>query len=458
MIHARVDSRWTAKLGWGLKMGKGAATVKLTKRLVDSADLTRGRHYIWDSDVRGFGLQVEASGTKTYFVRYRIKGHGRDGARKFLKIGRHGELTPDQARERAKELLGRVAAGNDPAAEIVVERQTAQAAARPILFQDVSDIFIREHVQAKRKANTSISYEGFLRKHAQPVLGQRPIADISRPELIKLHLAMRDSPHAANRLIAIISSLFTFAAKRGIVAEGFNPAKGVEKYREEGRERYLSNDELQRLGTALADAETVGIPWDLDDTKPNAKHTPKVYKGQRELLDPNAVAAVRLLLLTGARLREILHLKWEHVDLDRGLLLLPDSKSGKKTIVLNGAAFAVIKQLLPPELQRSSKLRAAFVIEGEVEGRPRADLKRPWAAIRRHANLDGVRLHDLRHTFASIGAGASLGLPIVGKLLGHSQPQTTARYAHLDADPLRRAANVIGEQLTAALGQQPLLN
>ena len=156
----------------------------------------------------------------------------------------------------------------------------------------------------------------------------------------------------------------------------------------------------------------------------------------------HAAAALRLLILTGARLREILHLRWEHVDVERGLLLLPDSKTGRKTIVLNRPALEILK---------AHPRTGLFVIVGDKPDQPRTDLKKPWAAVSRRAGIEGVRLHDLRHTFASIGAGASLGLPIVGKLLGRSQPQTTARYAHLDADPLLRAANLIGERIESAM-------
>ena len=230
--------------------------------------------------------------------------------------------------------------------------------------------------------------------------------------------------------------------------ENYNPTRGIEKYPEEGRERYLTQDELQRLGAALIEAETIGVPWVIDEANPKSKHVPKLWKGQREVLDFYAVAAIRLLLFTGARLREILHLRWQDVDLERGLLFLRDSKTGKKTIVLNAAALDIIAAL-----QDGAKSLKPLhcVIRGEDAETPRADLKRPWKAISRRAELEGVRLHDLRHTFASIGAGASLGLPVVGKLLGHSLPQTTVRYAHLDADPLRRAANVIGDQISAAM-------
>jgi integrase len=160
------------------------------------------------------------------------------------------------------------------------------------------------------------------------------------------------------------------------------------------------------------------------------------------LLSRDAAAALRLLIFTGARLREILHLRWEHVDLGRGLLLLPDSKTGRKTIVLNRPAL---------EILQTHPRNGSLVIVGTHPDRPRTDLKKPWSAVCRGAGREGVRLHDLRHTFASIGAGASLGLPIVGKLLGHSQAQTTARYAHLDADPLLRAANLIGEQIERSM-------
>jgi hypothetical protein len=184
----------------------------------------------------------------------------------------------------------------------------------------------------------------------------------------------------------------------------------------------------------------------VDETKPKANHAPK-EENRRTVIGPHAAAAMRLLILTGARLREILHLRWEHVDFERGLLLLPDSKTGKKAIVLNAPALDVLANV--PRL-------GAYVIAGQSAGTeeesPRHDLKRPWQAVAKRAGLDGVRIHDLRHTHASIGAGAGLGLPIIGKLLGHAQASTTARYAHLDADPLRRASDRIGSHIAAAMG------
>ncbi len=198
-----------------------------------------------------------------------------------------------------------------------------------------------------------------------------------------------------------------------------------------------------RLGAALSEGETEGLSWDVDETNPKAKHLAKP-ENRRVKLDPFAVAAIRLLILTGARLREILHAQWSQVDLERGVIFLADSKTGRKPIYLSAAAQAVLASL--PRIQGNP-----HIIAGAKEGAPRADLKKPWAAVCRAAGLEGVRLHDLRHSFASFGAGASLGLPIIGKLLGHTQAATTARYAHLDADPLRRAADTIGATIAAAL-------
>ena len=242
-------------------------------------------------------------------------------------------------------------------------------------------------------------------------------------------------------MLAITASMFGFAEKRGLVPKGTNPVDGIERYRETSRERYLSTAELSRLGETLRLAETSGLPWRSDPNKPASKHLP-APENRTTLLSPETTLAFRLLLFTGARLREILHLEWRFVDLERGLIFLPDSKTGRKTLVLSTPVL---------EMLRKAQRSGPFVIPGMGADRPRSDLKKPWLAIQRHAGLEGVRLHDLRHTFASVGAGASLGLPVVGKLLGHSQPATTARYAHLDADPLRRATNLIGDALSAAM-------
>jgi integrase len=300
---------------------------------------------------------------------------------------------------------------------------------------------MRVHIIQKRKPRTAKEFQRVLDKHILPALGSRRLADIRRPDVARLHASLAATPILANKILEIISAIWNFAAKHEEVAATHNPAQGVEKNRGKAHERFLSDEEFARLGEALGIAETVGLPISIDETKPTAKHA---NKGRRTLADPFAVAAIRLLLLTGARLREILDAQWGYVDVERGILFLPDSKTGAKPIYLNDPALAILDTL--PRLANN-----AHIIPGQKDGSPRADLKKPWAAICRAANIEGVRLHDLRHSFASVGAGASLGLPIVGKLLGHSQAATTARYSHLAADPMLRAANLIGDYIMAAM-------
>jgi integrase len=274
----------------------------------------------------------------------------------------------------------------------------------------------------------------------KPAVGTTKADKLTRHQVGRLHSSLANTPFQANRVLAVIGSMYAFAARASIVSEGTNPARGIDKFKETRRERFLTSEELERLGSAIREAESSGIAWAVDETKSNAKHVPKVNRFTQ--IAPSAAAALRLLLFTGCRLREILHLRWDYVDVERGCLFLPDSKTGRKTIILNAPALAVLNGL-----ERISP----HVIPGDDPKHPRHDLKRPWDAVTRRAGLTGVRLHDLRHTYASFGAGGGLGLPIIGRLLGHAQATTTARYAHLDNDPLRRASEAIAGQLSAAL-------
>ena len=405
--------------------------------MVDSLKVAAAEYVAWDGDIPGFGVRVRTSGSKSYIVQYRA-GVGRKAPTRKLTLGTVGKLTPDEARNLARRAVGSIAHGLDPAGARAEDR-------RGLTVGELAAVFLTDHVQAKRRRGTAAHYWDILERIVIPALGTTKASRVKRPDLAKLHLKWKRTPYQANRIAAVVGSMYSFAVKRGLVPDGLNPARGIEKYPENGRERFLSTDELVRLGAAIRKAETTGIAWSVDETKPNSKHVPK--RKRRTVIGPHAAAAIRLLLFTGCRLREILHLKWDHVDLDRGMLLLPDSKTGKKAIVLNAPALDVLANL--PRV-------GTYVIAGETAGtneeKPRADLNRPWRAIRKRAGLNGLRIHDLRHTHASVGAGLGLGLPIIGKLLGHTQPSTTARYAHLDADPLRRASEHIGIRLAAAMG------
>jgi len=406
---------------------------RITKRVIDGLEPQASEFAVWDSKLPGFGVRVRPTGAMSYVVVYRA-GSGRGAPVRRYTIASVRKATPEAARRRAKALLGAVAHGHDPAAEKATERGT-------LTVSELADRFMSEHVEQKRKPGTAVFYRHLLDKVIKPELGATKADKVTRTQVARLHGWLKKTPFQANRVLAVIGSMYAFAGRTGIVPESVNPARRIEQFKEHRRERFLTGGELERLGSAIREAEAKGIPWDVDKRKPKAKHLPKA-KNRFTKIGPFAAAAIRLLLFTGCRLREILHLKWEHVDLERGLLFLADSKTGRKTVILNAPALAVLTRL--------DRL-GSYVVPGDDPEKPRADLKRPWEAVARRAGLDGVRLHDLRHTYASFGAGGGLGLPIIGKLLGHTQASTTQRYAHLEADPLRRASEAIGGRIAAAL-------
>lgn len=383
---------------------------RLTKRAVDALQPRDKPYVAYDADLTGFGLRIMPSGVKSWIAEYRPDGGGRGVAKKRVTLGKVGALTPEQARRAASELLARVRLGADPAAE-KADRRDAPTVGGLI------DAFIVEHVEGKLKPASAISAKAGLER-LRAAHGSLKAEALARAQLALLHSSMRATPYLANRHLAAWRKMYGWAETRGLVPEGHNPAKKIEPFREQARERYLSTDELARLGDALRLCEQEGV-------------------------DPGAVAAIRLLILTGARLQEILQAEWSQID-ERGVLWLADSKTGRKPVYLSAAAQAVLAGL--PRIYGNP-----YVIAGARAGQPRADLNKPWARVKRIAGLDGVRLHDLRHSFASVGAGASLGLPIIGRLLGHTQAATTQRYAHVGADPLRRAADTIGATIAAAM-------
>jgi integrase len=416
-------------------LGLAVASGQITKRLLDGLPPADGEYFVWDGSLAGFGVRVQATGARSYVVKYRA-GSGRGAPTRRLTIGKVGTLTPDEARTLAKKMLGSVAHGADPAAQRAAEKRAST-------LTEVAKQFLTEHVEAKRSASSAKSYRDLLERLAIPDLGKRKAEKITTAEIQRLHSKHGGSPYQANRLLRVLSSLFTFAGKAHVVPVGFNPCRGIEYFPEEGRERYLTTSELARIGEAIREAETIGLPYAVDTSKPKAKHAPK-EGNRRTVIGPHAAAAMRLLIFTGARLREILHLKWEYIDFERGLLLLPSSKTGKKTVVLNAPSLAILTSL-----PRVGGYVIAGTSAGSKDEKPRSDLKKPWRAVSKRARLEGVRIHDLRHTHASVGAGG----PIIGKLLGHTQSATTQRYAHLDNDPLKRASEHIGSRLAAAMGE-----
>jgi integrase len=408
--------------------------IKISKRTVDALEPGQAPYVAYDTELTGFGVRVMPSGSKSWIIEYRPGTGGRGVRSVRLSLGPTTLLAPDEARRLARDRLADARRGEDPGEKRSRERDTSTVAA-------AADAYLKD-VAATRSGGTANLYRHYLSSLVLPEIGSCKITSLTRRDVLTLHRAIgEDRKPTANRVLAVLSGLFTFAAKHGLVPDGFNPAKGIDKFREEGRERFLTSGELQRLGTALRQAETVGLPWTVDEEKVTAKHAPK-FDHRREKYPLHVTGAIRLLLFTGCRLREILHLRWQDVDFERGLLFLPKSKTGKKTVILNAPALAVLSAL--PRV-------GTYVIAGTDPEKPRHDLKKPWGAITKAAGLPGVRIHDLRHSFASVGAGGGMGLPIIGKLLGHSQALTTAKYAHLDADPVRRASERIGNTIATAL-------
>ena len=412
--------------------------IKLTRRAIDAVVVTGTRFTVFDTEVRGFGLRVHPSGKKSWIYEYRPGEGGRRQAKRRITFGGVDDFPPERARSIAEGFRARCKLGQDPQAEKAQERQVPTV-------KEIAELFLEHHVKAKRGERTWDNYDDILRRLVLPKLGGRKAKDVMRSDVTRLHLDWKHTKSQANRMLAVVGSMYAYAGRQGLVPEGFNPARGIEKYREESRERYFSVAELERIGAALRLAETVGVDWIIDPAG-QTKHVPKLE--QKTKVSPEAAAALRLLLFTGCRLREILHLTWEEVDFERGLLLLKKSKTGKKTVVLNAPALAVLSGI--------GRI-GTYVIAGSSAGlaneRPRSDLKRPWTLICREAELSGVRQHDLRHNFAAFGAGGGMGLPIIGKLLGHTQPATTQRYAHLHADPLRAASNTIAASIAVAMGE-----
>ena len=420
--------------------------VRITKRVVDAALPRETRYTIFDNAIPGFGLRVFPSGAKSWIFEYRPGAGGQGVDKKRLTIGKASELTADQARKAANQLRAGVIRGEDP-----MGVKAAQRAAPTVA--DLADAFLTDHVTDKRENSTYVHYKDLLDRIILPAVGKVKAKDLDHAEVAKLHRAWRGTPFQANRVLAVISSMYSYGARQSVkmVPKGTNPAADIEKYDEPARNRPLKPDELMRLGEALRLAETTGIPWEVRPEKRASKHLAATDK-RVTIHSEHVIAAIRLLMFTGARLREILNLEWGQVDLEAGMLLLDHHKTKRRT----GKVKPIV--LNPPAIEVLSKLTrlGKFVIAGESAGtpeeKPRPDIKKPWASISKHAGLEGLRINDLRHNFASLGVGGGMGLPIVGKLLGHTQVRTTERYVHYDNDPLRRVANTIGATIAARTG------
>ena len=373
---------------------------KLTKRAVEALKANGADTVYWDGELTGFGIRVRKSGRKNYVLQTRV-----DGKLRWFTIGQHGRVTVDEARAAALEILAATKKGIDP------RDANAKRDAEPVMAE-LGRRFLEEYVPVHCKPSTQGEYRRSVELFIDPAIGDMRISAVQRKDIAKLHHDMRDKPYQANRTLGVLSKMFSLAEVWGLRPDGSNPCRHVKRYKERNRERFLSPEETERLGEVLREAE--------DEMR-------------------SAVAAFRLLLLTGCRLSEIQFLRWEYVKDD--YIELPDAKTGGRVVPLGPEARAILAGL-------SRADDNPWVIAGRLPDSHITDLQKPWRRIRARAGLEDVRIHDLRHTYASRALALGESLTMIGKLLGHTQVQTTARYAHLARDSIQTAA----ARITGSIG------
>ena len=406
-------------------------TMRISIRVVEALE---PGEIVWDNVVRGFGVRCQRA-KKVYILKANIGGRQR-----WFSIGEHGApWTPDTARGEAQRLWGEIRSGTDLAAVREARRH------RPTMT-DLCTRYIEEHAREHKKASSAHLDERNIENHIRPLLGELYVDEVTRAEVDRFKRAVKDGKTCragqsrrtsfrggavvtggavvANRCLSLLSKMFNLAEVWAWRPEGSNPVRHIEKYKEDRRERYLSADEFARLGDALTSA-----------LAENAE-------------TPFAVAAIRLLVLTGARLSEILTLQWDYVDLDQRVLKLPDSKTGRKTVWLNPPAVEVLTSL--PRIEGNP-----FVIVGERDKARLGNIHKVWARVCARARIADARIHDLRHSYASVAVASGVGLYLTGKILGHLRNSTTERYAHLADDPVREANELVGRRISEAMTNSP---
>ena len=386
--------------------------LKLTKRTVDALKVDGKDAVFWDRELAGFGVRVHVTGRKTWVVQSRGPG-----GPKRVTLGRHGELSCDEARKQAALIIDRIKRGEDlsaaaPGAETTVAR--------------LAERFMRTHVEKHLKPASVAAYRTVLEGHILPALGGMGLEEVGGAEVTALHHRLRETPVLANRAVHLLSRMFTLAEAWDLVPPGRNPCRALRRYRTRKRERFLTPEEYRRLGRALRWACAEGGIW------------------------PPAVAAVRLLALTGCRRGEILNLGWDDVDRTAGDLRLRDAKAGPRMVPLTRPVLGILDAI-----PRSSE--NPWVIAGQRPGKPLTGLHHYWRPIRERAGLHDVRLHDLRHSYASRALALGESLYTIGKLLGHASVATSARYAHLMRDAEREAAVRVGGSIGAHVANGRLI-
>ena len=380
---------------------RGRTGLKISKRTVDALSVTKGDSVFWDRELPGFGVRVYRSGKKTYVVQSRGSGGS-----KRITLGHHGEITADRARRKAAAIIDRIKQGVDPVPEPAVT------------VAELAERYLETHAAVNCSAHTAGLYRGSLRNHILPALGTMPIDAVAHEHVAALHLGLRDTPRAANRALMVLSKMFSLAESWGLSPVGGNPCRFVVKYKEGKRERFLTAAEYRRVGRALASLEA------------------------EQLVTAHAAAALRLLMLTGCRRTEILTLRWDDVDRKSGELRLRHAKTGARMVPLTPPVAAVLAGI--------ARMRGnPWVFSTGRPNRHLTHLSYAWYRVRDRAGLEDVRIHDLRHSFASRALALGESLAMIGRLLGHTDAGSTARYAHLARDAEKLSAAMVGDSIEA---------
>ena len=375
--------------------------MKLTNKKIDQLIPDTKSYIVWDNEIRGFGVRVNLNSKKTFILKYRV-GQGRSARVRKPVIGTYGVVKVDEARKIARKWLLEASEGNDP----------KEVDKTSILLKDFCNVYLQQHANIKKKLSSVIEDKRLMRLHIIPNFGNVCLKEITRAMITKHHQSMYQTPHGANRFLSLMSKMMNLAERWEYRPLNSNPCRHIERYKEEGRQIYLSMEQIEKIGHVIKQME----------------QTESIF----------VLSAIKLLLFTGRRTGEILTLKWDYIDFENSKMNLPDTKTGAKSFFFS----PTVKQIL---LNLPNK--EGFVFKSVLKDKRVTTVRHIWKKICKLAKIENVRVHDLRHTYASLAVQNGYSLPIISKMLGHADIKTTQRYAHLHDDPVNQAVEKIDQQL-----------
>ena len=375
--------------------------MKLTNKKIDQLIPDTKSYIVWDNEIRGFGVRVNLNSKKTFILKYRI-GQGRSARVRKPVIGTYGVMKVDEARKIARKWLLEASEGNDP----------KEVDKTSILLKDFCNVYLQQHANIKKKLSSVIEDKRLMRLHIIPNFGNICLKEITRSMITKHHQSMYQTPHGANRFLSLMSKMMNLAERWEYRPLNSNPCRHIERYKEEGRQIYLSMEQIEKIGHVIKQME----------------QTESIF----------VLSAIKLLLFTGRRTGEILTLKWDYIDFENSKMNLPDTKTGAKSFFFS----PTVKQIL---LNLPNK--EGFVFKSVLKDKRVTTVRHIWKKICKLAKIENVRVHDLRHTYASLAVQNGYSLPIISKMLGHADIKTTQRYSHLHDDPVNQAVEKIDQQL-----------